>query len=153
MPTLEAIAPSTRIVEQIKLIRATRARLFEAWTNPAVLKQWFGPENRYCSTAELDARVGGSYRIAVRLKHVADAPEAVVTGHFTRVEPNHLLQLNWIPSWNPGEESLVTVSFEHVTGGTEVTIRHEHFLPEAFDGYTEGWHGCLNKLAQTVERR
>jgi uncharacterized protein YndB with AHSA1/START domain len=153
MATLEALAATTRIVEQIKLIRASRARLFEAWTNPEILKQWFGPENRYCSTAKLDARVGGSYTIGVRLKDTPDAAEAIATGRYIRVEQDRLLHFNWIPSWNPGEESLVTVMFEHVTGGTEVTIRHENFPPAAFAGYTEGWHGCLNKLARTVERR
>src|SRR5438309_10240378 len=147
MPTLEAVAPaSTRIVEQIKLIRATRARLFEAWTNPEILKQWFGPENRYCSTAEFDLRVGGAYRIGVRLKDVEDASEAIATGRYIRIEQDRLLQFNWIPSWNPGEESLVTVTLEHVAGGTEVSVRHENFPPEHFANYTEGWHGCLSKL-------
>jgi hypothetical protein len=41
---------------------------------------------------------------------------------------------------------------EHVSGGTEVSIRHEHFAPEALAGYTQGWTGSLAKLSQFVQR-
>jgi uncharacterized protein YndB with AHSA1/START domain len=96
--------------------------------------------------------VGGAYRIGVRLKDVAEAQIATATGHYMQVVANKQLQFNWIPSWNPGEESLVTVSLEHVHGGTEVTLRHEHFPPESFAGYNQGWDGSLTKLARAVER-
>jgi uncharacterized protein YndB with AHSA1/START domain len=160
MPTLEdvqieaaaRIEASTRVVEQTRLIRASRARIFAAWTKPELLQQWFGPSDRICTVAESDPRVGGAYRIGVRLKDVPDAQVAVATGHFLQFIPNQLLQFNWIPSWNPGEESLVTVSLEHVSGGTEVTLRHEDVPPESFNGYDQGWHGSLTKLAKAVER-
>lgn len=154
MPTLEAveIATPARIVEQTRLIRASRARIFEAWTNPELLKQWFGPADRVCTLAESDPRVGGAYRIGVRLKDVPDAQVATASGRYTQVIPNERLQFNWIPSWNPGEESLVTISLEHVLGGTEVTLHHEHFPPESFANYNQGWDGSLTKLAKAVER-
>jgi uncharacterized protein YndB with AHSA1/START domain len=154
MPTLEAIATEApvRIVEQTRLIRASRARLYEAWTNPEILKLWFGPADRICSTAEIDARVGGAFRIGVTLKDRSDAQEATAAGHYTMLVPNKLVQFTWQPSWNPGEESLVTVSLEHVPGGTEVSIRHERVPCERFDGYSQGWEGSLTKLARSVER-
>ena len=154
MPTLEAIeikAPA-RIVEQTRLIRASRARIFAAWTDAELLKQWFGPADRICTLAESDPCVGGAYRIGVRLKDVPDAPVSTAAGHYLQVVANERLQFNWIPSWNPGEESLVTVSLEHVHGGTEVTLRHEHFPPESFAGYNLGWEGSLTRLANSVER-
>lgn len=154
MPTLEAeaIAAPTRIVELTRLIRASRARIYEAWTNPEILKQWFGPDTYTCTAAETDARVGGAYRIGVTPKDIPEAPEAAASGNYTKVVPNQLLQFTWVPTWNPGEESLVTVTIEHVSGGTEVCIRHEHFAPEALAGYTRGWTGALAKLAQFVQR-
>jgi uncharacterized protein YndB with AHSA1/START domain len=154
MPTLEAVevAAPALIVEQTRLIRASRARIFEAWTNPELLKQWFGPADRVCVLAESDPRVGGAYRIGVRLKDDPNAPVASAFGHYTQVVANERLQFSWIPTWTQGEESLVTVSLEHVTGGTEVTLRHEHFPPESFAGYNVGWDGSLTKLAKAVER-
>jgi uncharacterized protein YndB with AHSA1/START domain len=47
-----------------RTIAATPARLFDAWTTPELLTQWWGPANVTCPAAEVDLRVGGQYRIA-----------------------------------------------------------------------------------------
>ena len=164
MPTLEAIAatqtqpsipqtamPQSSIVEQWKFIPASRADVFAAWTNAEQLKAWFGPATMTCTTAQLDARIGGAYKIGVT-PNVPDAPEAFATGQYLKVVPNQLLQFNWKPSWRAGELSLVTVSLEDAPGGTDITIRHEGFTAEAAPNYKEGWIACLNKLAAAAER-
>jgi uncharacterized protein YndB with AHSA1/START domain len=45
-----------------RLIKAPRDRVYAAWTDPAQLKQWFGPEG--CQTCDLiaDVRLGGEFR-------------------------------------------------------------------------------------------
>lgn len=153
MPTAEtAPAASTIFLEQIRVIRAPRAQVYAAWTTPEILKQWFGPANFTCPAATLDVREGGSYRIDV--KPTPDAPAAAqqhgahsVHGAYTKVVPNQLLQFTWDPEWNPGELSLVTVTFEDVRGGTQINIRHERFATEqSRDGHNNGWSGCMDKL-------
>jgi uncharacterized protein YndB with AHSA1/START domain len=164
MPTLET-APSqpatTLKLTQTRLIRAPRARVYEAWTNPEILKQWFGPAKMRCPEASLDVRVGGAYRIDV----VPDTPAPSATpgtecaerrstafGTYTRIVPNELLQFTWAPDWNPGEQTLVTVSLRDVPNGTEITILHENFTSEASrDGHNTGWAGCLDKLETRLE--
>ena len=76
MPTLEtaSTAIDNIMLEQTRVIRAPRPRVYEAWTNPDTLKQWFGPANMNCSSATLDVRVGGAYRIDVK-----PTPEAAAT--------------------------------------------------------------------------
>lgn len=166
MPTLApapASAPaSTFMLEQTRVIRAPRARVYEAWINPEVLKQWFGPTGMYCPRVELDVRVSGVYRIEVHptpetaaslTTPESMARQAVATGTYTRIIPNELLQFTWLPSWNPAEESLVTVSLKDADGGTQVTIRHERFTSEGSrEGHSKGWDGCLTKLAESLER-
>jgi uncharacterized protein YndB with AHSA1/START domain len=62
-----------------------------------------------------------------------------------------MLQFTWIPSWTPGEESLVTVIFREVNGGTELRLRHERFVAgSSVEGYQRGWGGSLDKLAAWV---
>jgi uncharacterized protein YndB with AHSA1/START domain len=165
MPALESSPASVPplMLEQTRVIRATRASAYQAWTDPEILKQWFGPTGMYCPRVELDVRVGGAYHIEVHPtpQAAADAAtpesmsrEAAAHGVYTRVVPNELLQFNWIPSWQPGEESLVTVSFKDVDGGTEVAIRHERFSSESSrEGHSKGWVGCLAKLAANLERQ
>jgi uncharacterized protein YndB with AHSA1/START domain len=160
MPTLAAAAEAPAIMlSQTRIIRASRPRVYEAWTNPDVLKQWFGPEGMYCPNASLDVRVGGAYSMESQpTSEVLAADPAcanrggVAAGTYTKVIPNELLQFTWRPSWNPGEESLVTVSLKDVAEGTEITIVHERFSSEGSrQGHAKGWAGCLDKLTQTLE--
>jgi uncharacterized protein YndB with AHSA1/START domain len=150
MPTL-ATAPtptvSAPIVELTRFIPAGRARVYESWTKPELLKPWFGPDNMYCSTVELDAHPGGAYITGIRRNDAApDEPESAASGNYTKVVPGKLLQFTWKPTWRPGEESLVTVSFKDAADGTEITIRHENCSADACDNYTKGWTGCLDKM-------
>lgn len=163
MPTLETAPTATGniMLEQTRVIRAPRPRVYEAWTNPDILKQWFGPARMHCPDATLDVRVGGEYRIDVVPDVLPEAREGEACGErrssalgsYTRVVPNELLQFTWSPDWNVGEESLVTVTFKDATGGTEVTIRHERFATEqSRDGHNNGWAGCLDKLSAMADR-
>ena len=163
MPTLESApqAVPTFMLSQNRVIRAPRSRVYEAWTNPEILKQWFGPDNMYCPEAMLDVRVGGEYRIAVLPTAEAAASEATsdserrhaaAVGSFTKIAPNELLQFTWSPNWNLGEQSLVTVTFKDVEGGTELTLIHENFnSEESRDGHNKGWAGSFDKLARILE--
>jgi uncharacterized protein YndB with AHSA1/START domain len=147
MPTLDAAAPMSAVfVRQSRVIRAPRSRVYDAWTQPEVLQQWFGGEGRCCPTAQLDVREGGFYRIEIQPTQDS-SKGATAEGVYTAVEPNERLQFTWHPSFNPGEESLVTVTFADANGGTEVTILHEKITSDGAPGYTKGWSGSLEKLA------
>jgi hypothetical protein len=44
-------------------------------------------------------------------------------------------------------ETLVTVDFSEVEGGTEVSVLHQGFpVAEARDGHDEGWSACLTNF-------
>ena len=160
MQTLEpAPAASSLMLELSRVIRAPRAQVYEAWTNPEIAQQWFGPAGMFCPTMAFDVRPGGAYRMEVAStpEAIAANPDAakrggVATGNYTQVVPNELLQFTWDPSWNPGEHTLVTVSLRDVTEGTEITLRHEKFLTEqSRDGHNLGWTGCLDKLTTQLQ--
>jgi uncharacterized protein YndB with AHSA1/START domain len=144
------------MLSQTRVIRASRARVYEAWTNPEILKAWFGPAGMQCPNAQLDARDGGSYRIDMLNPSEGAAAKGTThvsaTGQYTKVVPDELLQFTWIPSMNPDEHTLVTISFKDAPGGTELTLVHEHFSSEASrDGHTNGWSGSFDKLAALLE--
>ena len=163
MATLETWHTSTAFsaLEETRIIRAPRGRVWEAWTRPEMLKQWFGPAHMHCPNAELNVYEGGSYRIDVHPNPDAPPPlqltesarrEAAATGTYTKVVPNELLQFTWVPSWLPQEESLVTITLQEVEGGTNITLRHERFLCKSSrEGYERGWSGSLAKLATQLE--
>jgi uncharacterized protein YndB with AHSA1/START domain len=45
-----------------RFIKASRDRVYAAWTDPAQMKRWFGPENVQTRELVAEARVGGIFR-------------------------------------------------------------------------------------------
>ena len=49
-------------LEVKRVIKAPRDRVYAAWTVPAQVRQWFGPENVQTRNLVADARVGGRFQ-------------------------------------------------------------------------------------------
>ena len=141
-----------------RVIRASRRRVFDAWVRPDFIRQWFAPENLAVTEAEIDLREGGGYRFSIEGTLGSDqtAGDACrrtgVTGQYTRVEPYDVLAFTWRGEWAAGEESLVTIEFRDVEGGTEMKLTHDRFLTEASKaGHERGWTSTLDKLGWFAE--
>lgn len=127
-----------------RVIRATPERLFDAWTDPGQLAQWWGPEGVVCSQAEIDLRPGGSYRIANQLP---DGSTLWIKGVFEVVQRPSQLVFSWQVGATQANVERVTVSFVVVGQGTEVVVTHERIADEKTrDGHALGWQGCLEGL-------
>lgn len=132
-----------------KTIPASPERLFAAWTEPAQLKQWWGPESVTCIEAEVDLQVGGHYRIGNRFP---DGSVVWIAGRFHLIDAPRKLVYSWQVGSNSAEE-LVTVSFDPTTGGeTKVTVVHERIPNQPTRiRHQQGWVGCLGKLASHLK--
>jgi len=134
---------------------APRADVFDAWTNPQVLKRWWAAAPTWeTPLAEIDAREGGSYKLSMR----TDAGEVhTVSGEFTEVRPPERLAYTW--SWEQGpdaamagsEETLVIVDFLEDGAGTLVKLTHSGFATEEIRGmHIQGWEAVLANLERSV---
>jgi uncharacterized protein YndB with AHSA1/START domain len=147
------------MLEMTRVIRASRARVYEAWTRPEVLKEWFGSGSKTISTPTFDVRDGGEYTIECFGEPCNPKPEEVgksrltiLRGQYRKVVPNELLQFTWSQNHDPAEVSLVTISLRDVEGGTEIKLKHEQFATEASrDSHQHGWSNLLPVLAKLVE--
>jgi uncharacterized protein YndB with AHSA1/START domain len=122
-------------------------KVWRAWTDPEALKKWWGPgPGEPVSLAELDVRVGGRFRI---IFGGTDGREHECAGVYQEVVPNRKLVFTWSwPRTTPERESLVTIVFEAVQGGTELVFRHERFFDEKVrDDHKRGWTALLEKLS------
>jgi uncharacterized protein YndB with AHSA1/START domain len=125
-------------------LNATPAEVFEAWTHPKLLMQWFGPENVETQEVSVDARVGGRFR-AVMLEDTGERHE--VSGIYAEVFANEKLVFSWSWITTPERVSQVTVTFKPDGAGTILTLVHEQLFDEqAVKGHTHGWTGSLAKL-------
>ncbi len=134
-----------------RLIRAPRERVFAAWTTPADITKWLGPDTCQVLSAKIDLRVGGEYRFKVKTE---ERGEIEVSGVYKEVKRPSKLVYTWAWSGNPEMnmgETLVTVEFVDKNGGTEIQLTHERFSDsETRDQHEYGWNGSLDKLARLV---
>lgn len=110
--------------------------VFEAWTNPALLKRWWAPASMGVPllSCEVDARPGGRYRFV--FGHEGGESMAFF-GRYLEVVPG--ARLVWTNE-ESAEGSVTTVTFEEKDGTTLVTVREVFPSKEAFEaaGGAEG---------------
>ncbi len=130
-----------------RIFQAPRARVFEAWMNPADLKKWWHMSTDATTpVAEVDLRVGGRYTLAM----TAPGSDQVMAlgGKFLIVDPPALLEYTW--AWEDAEnepESTVRVEFKDLGQATEVVITHGVFVSEERrQQHLDGWQGCMDQL-------
>lgn len=134
---------------------APREKVFDAWTNPDVLKRWWAAGPTWDTPlAEVDARQGGTYRLSMR----TDEGEVhTVKGEYKEVLPPERLVYTW--GWEEGpepamaasENSLVVVEFLEDGDGTLVKLTHSGFASEEIRAmHVHGWEAVLANLERRV---
>ena len=129
-------------------LRATPERIFAAWTTPELLLQWWGPAGVQCTRADVDLRVGGSYRLDNRLP---DGTIVSITGEFLSVQPPHELVYSWCTAEGAPRET-VTLRLAPDGDHTELVLTHERIADEPTRrSHQHGWNGCLQGLLQLLK--
>jgi uncharacterized protein YndB with AHSA1/START domain len=141
-----------------RLIDAPREKLYRAWTDPALLKQWFAPAPWTTPVAELDVRPGGASLIVMR---GPDGKEFPNRGVYLEVVPNERLVFTdaYCAAWEPSQKPFMTVivTFEEEAGRTRYAARVRHWTIEDRKAHEEmgfhtGWGQCADQLAALVAR-
>ena len=139
-----------------RLINAPREKVYRAWTDPELLKQWFAPLPYTTPVADLDVRPGGANFIVMRGPDGKDMPNR---GVYLEVVPNERLAFTdaYVNAWEPSEKPFMTVilTFEDQDGKTRYTARVQHWTVtdcEAHEkmGFHQGWGICTDQLAALV---
>lgn len=134
---------------------APRERVFEAWTDPALLRRWWAALQGWeTSTAEVDLRPQGRYLLSMR--DPESGAEYTVVGEYVDVRRPERLAYTW--TWEGeaeimqgSEGTLVVVEFLERGGETEVVLTHQGFADARIrDLHGEGWEGCLANLEGRV---
>jgi uncharacterized protein YndB with AHSA1/START domain len=127
--------------------------VFDAWTNPEVLRRWWAAGPGWeTPAADVDLRPGGRYRLTMR--DPAAQAEHTVTGEYVEVRRPDRLTYTW--AWEPepdgpdmGPPSRVTVDFVPDGGGTRVELTHSELASdESRAQHEHGWNAVLDNLAK-----
>lgn len=149
----DSVPISERELVLTRLIAAPRAKLWRAWTEPELLKQWFAPSPYTTPVVELDVRPGGRCYFVMRDPEGKDWPNPGV--YLDVVENERLVFTDaFVSAWEPSAKPFMTaiVTFADAEGGTRYTARVLHWSVADREehermGFHEGWGQCADQLA------
>jgi uncharacterized protein YndB with AHSA1/START domain len=127
-----------------RYLKAPPSVVFEAWTRPELMAQWFFPAEGWRAEVTADLKAEGSYRVVM---YDPGGGAHVQEGVYVEIEPLSKLVFTWTCPDLGVQDSLVTLEFAEAGGRTELTLTHRlPDDPEILREHEEGWHGCLGSL-------
>jgi uncharacterized protein YndB with AHSA1/START domain len=150
-----AVQPNERTVVITRVFDAPRELVWQAWTDPGHMAQWWGPHGFTNPVCELDVRPGGALRIVMR---APDGTEYPMRGVFREVVKPERLVFTAVAEDERGNallEALTTVTFAEDAHKTKLTVhaRAVGLAPVAarmLEGMQAGWTQSLEKLEAHV---
>jgi uncharacterized protein YndB with AHSA1/START domain len=145
-----------------RIIRARPDELYAAFMDPAALVDWLPPDEMTGKIHAFDARVGGGYRMSLfyppdehSLRGKTSEREDMVDVRFVELAPHRRIveAVNFVTT-DPAfvGEMTIVVTFEDVSGGTEVTFLCRNLPPGLRPEDNEaGSRLSLEKLARRFE--
>ena len=145
-------------LEISRFIAVPRARVWQAWTDPALLKQWWCPKPWTTEVRAFDLRPGGGFHTCMR---GSEGGESDNPGCFLEIVPEErivftsMLTAGWRPHtpWL-GMTAIFTMADE--ARGTRYIARCMHKDPEDSKrheemGFFEGWGTCVTQLEEIAK--
>jgi len=127
--------------------------VFAAFIEKSLMQAWYGPENMTVPHCEVDARVGGKYRVEM---HAPSGAVHVVAGEFKEIRPPDRLVYTWgwLNGAGRGPQTVVTLTFVGRDGGTDLVLEQAGFANEdAREQHDHGWRTSLNALEAALDGR
>jgi uncharacterized protein YndB with AHSA1/START domain len=158
MPTAITAADQDAIVSEIE-IAAPPGRVFQALTDSAQLKRWFGSSECLPKSWKMDARLGGRYGYTTEkdMVSVNDVSEFECHGEIIEFDPPRVLAYTWMGNWHDDITHRTVVRWEltPTSNGTRVKVIHSGLLqePASRKDYSNGWPGVLESLKKFTEAR
>jgi uncharacterized protein YndB with AHSA1/START domain len=149
--TLKVSLPTEREIVMTRVFDASRRLVFDALTEPELLKRWFGPRGWSLVVCEADLKLGGAWRWVLR---GPDGRDMGMRGVYQEITPQERLVSTESFDDYPGE-SLNTLILSEEDGKTTFTITVRYASQEIRDaviksGMEYGAAECYDKLAEML---
>jgi uncharacterized protein YndB with AHSA1/START domain len=145
------MSDSTHTIRLHRVLRAPAERVYRAFLDPDAMAKWLPPHGFTGKVHEMDARVGGGYRMS--FTHFGSGNSHSFGGRYVELTPHQRIRYTdrFDDPSMPGEMA-VSVSLRKVDCGTELQIVQEG-VPSAIplESCYLGWQESLTLLAQLVE--
>lgn len=154
--TDESMPNEEQRVTVSRVFDASPDRVYSAFLDPDELAQWLPPTGFSAEIHEHEPEEGGTFRVTFTAEDDELEPYShTFHGTYQELKPGEkIVQTDEFEIDDPGMagEMTLTVTFEEVSDGTEVTVVQTN-LPEAIrpEDSTSGWTDSLENLARLVE--
>lgn len=144
-----------------RVVPASPARVWRAWTEPAQVQRWFSPRPWQVAECRIDLRPGGEFHVVMR---GPDGDESISAGCYLELIPERRLvwTLMLAPGFRPvhrdhpvpGFTAIITFAPEGT--GTRYSATAMHLAPgdaatHAEMGFHDGWGTVLTQLAELCQ--
>jgi len=142
---------ATGTVRLHRVLRAKPERIYRAFLDAAAMAKWLPPYGFTCQVHQLEAKVGGKYRMS--FTNFTNGQAHSFGGVYRELAPSE--RIRYTDSFDdpnlPGEMQ-TTITLKQVSCGTELAVVQEG-LPQAIpvEMCYLGWQESLAQLAHLVE--
>jgi uncharacterized protein YndB with AHSA1/START domain len=138
----------TLTFDMTRVLPAPPSVVFEAFTDPTKLAQWWGPAGFTVPRVDFDPRAGRRYRIEMQ---PPEGDPFHLVGEFREVDPPARLAFTFV--WEPPDpddvETLVELAFRDLGGSTEVAFTQGAFKTEPRrELHRDGWSDTFDRLEE-----
>jgi uncharacterized protein YndB with AHSA1/START domain len=137
----------THILILHRSFAAPPARVYAAWTTPALFARWIGPVGVPCDLLQMDATEGGGFRLDMNLP---DGRVIHVAGAFTLLRPTDRIEFTWGAA-DGSITTRATVLLRPSGSGTAMEFRHHLPLADMEPSHAQGWNSAFDKLNHSLE--
>jgi uncharacterized protein YndB with AHSA1/START domain len=148
--TMERISDRELVVS--RTIDGPTHIVFNAWTEPELLKRWWVPKSVPITllSCELDVRVGGTYRLVFQ---VDPTTTMAFFGRYLEVNPPS--RLVWTNEEGESDAVVTTVTFDADQGRTRLVVHDLYPSKDALDGAiasesVAGWPEMFDQLDELL---
>jgi uncharacterized protein YndB with AHSA1/START domain len=129
-----------------RVFDAPRERVFQVFTDPELIPQWWGPRGVTTTVDKMDVRVGGDWRFT------CDGPDGATAfrGTYREITPPELVEQTFEWEGMPGHIVVERAEFEDLGGRTKVKTRSLFHTTEERDGMLAS--GMEGGLSESYER-
>jgi uncharacterized protein YndB with AHSA1/START domain len=139
--------PTDREIHIERTFDAPRDRVFEAYTDPKLIPEWWGPHGTTTIVDQMDVKAGGSWRIVSR---ESDGSETAFRGTYREVSPPERIVQTFEWEGMPGHVSVETATFEDLGDRTKVVTTSLFHTPQERDGMLQS--GMEKGMNETYDR-
>jgi uncharacterized protein YndB with AHSA1/START domain len=142
---------STGTVTLFRVLRAPPQRVYRAFLDAEALAKWLPPHGYTCKVHQLDAVVGGSYRMTFT-NFNAGGGHSFGGSYLELVPDQRIVHTDRFDAPGLAGEMVTTITLKKVFCGTELNIEQKG-IPAAIptEACYLGWQESLQLLAQLVE--